>query len=152
MNTDYYYSPFGVIEIRATEKALTNLSFIKEYQSAKTSDNMIIKKTIEQLTEYFEGKRKTFDIPLTPQGTEFQKKVWNALLEIPYGEVVSYASLAKTIDQPKACRAVGSANGKNPIAIIIPCHRVIASDKSLGGYAYGLTIKKDLLLLEKAIK
>jgi methylated-DNA-[protein]-cysteine S-methyltransferase len=112
-------------------------------------DNAIIQQTCKQLDEYFAGKRKIFDLPLSPVGTPFQQKVWKALQQIPYGETISYAQLAQSVDNPKACRAVGSANGKNPVAIIIPCHRVINTGGKLGGYAYGLEIKKQLLDLEQ---
>ena len=95
-----------------------------------------------------DGKRKSFDLPLKPEGTEFQKKVWNALLDIPYGETRSYKDIAVAIGNPKACRAVGMANNRNPISIIIPCHRVIGANGSLVGYGGGLPIKIELLNLE----
>jgi methylated-DNA-[protein]-cysteine S-methyltransferase len=103
----------------------------------------------QQLSEYFSGKRKSFDLPLEPQGTEFQKKVWSALLEIPYGETRSYKDIAERIGNPKACRAVGGANNKNPIVIIIPCHRVIGAYGGLVGYGLGLPMKQQLLDIEK---
>lgn len=102
-----------------------------------------------QLREYFDGKRKIFDLPLKPEGTEFQLKDWNALREIPYGETRSYKDIAFAIGNPKACRAVGTANHNNPISIIIPCHRVIGSDGSLTGYGGGLDKKTYLLELEQ---
>lgn len=105
--------------------------------------------TIQQLDEYFARQRKTFDIALDLSlGTPFQQKVWQALLKIPYGETISYAQLASSIGQPTAYRAVANANGKNPISLIVPCHRVIASDGGLGGYTGGLDIKKQLLAIE----
>lgn len=103
----------------------------------------------KQLREYFSGKRKSFSLKLDIEGTKFQESVWLALNEIPYGETISYAEQAKLVRRPKAFRAVGSANGKNPVAIVLPCHRVIASDSSLGGYGGGLAIKRKLLALEK---
>ena len=103
---------------------------------------------VRQLREYFGGKLKEFDVPLTLEGTEFQRRVWTSLLAIPYGETVSYAQLAERIGNPKAVRAVGLANGSNPIPIIIPCHRVIGSDGSLTGFGGGLDTKKALLALE----
>lgn len=103
-----------------------------------------------EIEEYLSGKRKKFKVPLNPSGTEFQKKVWKELAKIPYGSTFSYKDIAKKINQEKACRAVGTANGKNPLSLIIPCHRVIASDGTLGGYAGGLEIKTILLELEKA--
>ena len=103
----------------------------------------------KQLTEYFAGKRRAFDIPLAPEGTTFQQTVWKALLDIPYGETTSYGELARRIGNERAVRAVGLANGSNPISIIIPCHRVIGSNGSLVGYGGGLPIKQALLSLER---
>lgn len=99
----------------------------------------------EQLTEYFAGARVAFDLPLAPRGTPFQRRVWNGLRAIPYGETISYAELARRIDRPKAMRAVGAANGRNPIPIVVPCHRVIGADGSLTGYGGGLDRKRALL-------
>lgn len=99
----------------------------------------------EQLAEYFAGARVAFDLPLAPRGTPFQRRVWDALREIPYGETISYAQLARRIDRPKAMRAVGAANGRNPIGIVVPCHRVIGADGSLTGYGGGLDRKRALL-------
>ena len=103
----------------------------------------------KQMKEYFEGERKEFDLPLRPEGTDFQKKVWNALLEIPFGETRSYQDIANAVGSPKACRAVGMANHHNPIIIVIPCHRVIGKHGKLVGYGGGLSMKEKLLLLEK---
>lgn len=113
------------------------------------AENVLLKKAATQLDEYFHGKRKKFELPLEPQGTDFQKKVWKELTKIPYGETRSYKEIAIAIKHPKAYRAVGTANGCNPLSVIVPCHRVIASDGSLGGYAGGLKIKKTLLELER---
>ena len=101
-----------------------------------------------QLAEYFTGKRRRFDLPLAPRGTEFQRRVWRALTEIPYGKTVSYGELARRIEKPSAARAVGLANGANPLPIIVPCHRVIGADGSLTGFGGGLPIKRKLLALE----
>jgi methylated-DNA-[protein]-cysteine S-methyltransferase len=109
----------------------------------------VIDNTIKELKEYFAGKRKEFDIPLLFAGTDFQKKVWNELLKIPYGQTVSYMDIARRIKRPTAVRAVASAIGANPMSIIVPCHRVIASNNTLGGYAGGLKAKKQLLEREK---
>lgn len=103
----------------------------------------------QQLTEYFNGQRKRFDLKLAPRGTAFQKQVWKALIDIPYGRTVSYGELAEKIGNPKAFRAVGAANGRNPISIVIPCHRVIGRNGSLTGFGGGLSVKKFLLDLEK---
>lgn len=149
MDTEYYHSPIGILEIKADDKTLISVQLCDKIALHTKSKNPIVRQSIIQLSEYFAGKRRSFDLPLSAKGTEFQEKVWDALLQLPYGKTVSYAEVAKIIRRPKACRAVGSANGKNPIAIIIPCHRVIASDGTLGGYAHGLEIKKQLLDLEK---
>jgi methylated-DNA-[protein]-cysteine S-methyltransferase len=109
----------------------------------------LIKKAAEQFGEYFDGRRKSFNLPLSLCGTDFQVKVWKALQNIPYGETISYGELAAIIGNPKACRAVGMANNRNPIPIIVPCHRVIGHDGSLTGYAGGLELKRQLLELEQ---
>lgn len=112
----------------------------------------ILQMAMQQLTEYFDGSRKQFDLPLDFHGTDFQKSVWQALLRIPHGETRTYAQIATEIGNPNATRAVGAANGKNPISIIAPCHRVIGSSGSLTGFAGGLAIKQQLLDLEKQTK
>jgi methylated-DNA-[protein]-cysteine S-methyltransferase len=149
--------PCGLV-ITEEDKAICGVSFCKTNCKTKkdftentaVNETPLIKKTVQQLNEYFNKKRKIFDLPLSPNGTEFQQKVWNCLQKIPYGETCSYGELAKMIGNPKASRAVGMANNKNPIVIIIPCHRVIGADGSLTGYAGGLDIKKILLGLETA--
>lgn len=152
MNIHHYKSPVGVLEIIINDRAITEVNILRnEPVKMQTSANPLIVETCKQLDEYFAGKRRKFDLPLSPQGgTTFQQTVWKQLQEIPYGRTISYAQLAKAIRNPKACRAVGSANGKNPIAIIIPCHRVIAANGGLGGYSSGLDIKIQLLALEKS--
>lgn len=107
-------------------------------------------RAVDQLEEYFRGERHAFDLPLDVEGTEFQKKVWKELSRIPYGRTVSYKEIARKIKNENAVRAVGSANGRNPLCIVVPCHRVIAADGSLGGYSGGLAVKKKLLAIEKA--
>jgi methylated-DNA-[protein]-cysteine S-methyltransferase len=104
----------------------------------------------QQVLEYLEGKRSVFDLELDPRGTDFQLRVWNALREIPYGETRSYAQIAKQLGQPRAVRAVGTANGANPLSLVVPCHRVIASGGKLGGYGGGLELKARLLAMERA--
>jgi methylated-DNA-[protein]-cysteine S-methyltransferase len=116
------------------------------------STDQLTSQAARQLGEYFSGKRRKFDIPLNPSGTEFQQAVWEALLSIPYGETRSYKQVAEMVGNPKGSRAVGMANNKNPISIIIPCHRVIGSNGALIGYAGGLDMKKGLLELEGAFK
>ena len=116
--------------------------------SKHTQQNLILQKTEVQLHEYFAGKRKRFELPLLAEGTEFQKQVWRELSKIPYGETRSYKDVAVAIKNEKACRAVGAANGRNPIAIVVPCHRVIAADGTLCGFGGGVENKKKLLNLE----
>lgn len=149
-----YTSPLGEIALTANENGLSALAF----QSGKSPisfiglshNNSKFIEVIQQLTEYFEGTRKHFDIPLAPEGTNFQKQVWHALTKIPCGETRSYAWIAKNINNEKAVRAVGTANGANPIALIVPCHRVIGSNGKLTGYAGGLALKAKLLMHEGA--
>lgn len=146
----YYYiydTPAGVITITASGKAITGITFGTSAAGEKL-ETELIKKAHVQLSEYFEGKRKSFDVPLEPKGTAFQKKVWEALCAVDYGTTKSYKDIATACGNDKACRAVGMANNKNPIAILIPCHRVIGSDGSLVGYGGGLDIKQKLLDLE----
>lgn len=145
-------SPVGKLRLVASEKGLvaidvrSNTAYVET--SKNTSAQAILKKTKHQLDQYFAGKRTSFDVALDLVGTEFQVKAWCALCRIPFGKTISYGQQAANIKKPKAFRAVGSANGKNPIPIIVPCHRVVASDGSLGGYSLGLKMKKQLLALE----
>jgi len=145
-----YESPFGIIKIGSDGSAITYVKLLNDNNriGEKTSDNLT-DKTAKQLDEYFSGKRLSFNLPLNPQGTDFQRSVWNALCVVPYGETKSYKQIAEIIMKPKACRAVGAANNKNPIWIIIPCHRVIGSNGALIGYGGGLEMKKYLLDLER---
>ncbi|GAA5130076.1 methylated-DNA--[protein]-cysteine S-methyltransferase [Thalassotalea piscium] len=150
-----YNSPFGDIAITANDKGLTALSFLEGEQQLLSINKLenkpeYFKETIIQLNQYFNHERQRFTLPLDPKGTAFQQQVWRALCTIPFGDTKSYAWLAKNIDNEKAVRAVGSANGKNPIALIIPCHRVIGSNKKLTGYAGGLALKAKLLTHESA--
>ncbi|WP_156951344.1 methylated-DNA--[protein]-cysteine S-methyltransferase [Lacrimispora aerotolerans] len=146
---DTMESRVGTLTIVCDEKAITGLEFlIQEPIGGVRKRTPLMEQAVLQIEEYMDGKRRSFDLPLKPEGTEFQKKVWNALLDIPYGETRSYKDIAVSIDNPKACRAVGMANNRNPIAIIIPCHRVIGANGSLVGYGGGLPIKIELLNLE----
>ena len=154
----YYSSPLGKIVLTANNDGLTALEFIDgdkttvippHYQSL-TTEHSIFAEVCQQLTQYFTKKRITFNLPLAPKGTPFQQQVWQALTTIKQGETKSYAWLAKTINNEKAVRAVGSANGANPIALIVPCHRVIGANGKLTGYAGGLTLKAKLLEFEGA--
>ena len=147
----YYNTKIGRIGMEENGVAITRLDFINkdaQEEIIEKQETVLLKEAIKQLNEYLDGKRTLFDLPLEPKGTEFQKKVWNALKEIPYGETRSYGEIAKIIGNEKASRAVGMANNKNPIAIIVPCHRVIGANGKLVGYAGGLDIKEKLLKLE----
>lgn len=124
-------------------------SFSREPSRRNHRETDLLKQARRQLSEYFNGTRKEFTLPLSMKGTPFQVQVWNALLEIPYGETRSYKEIAQAVQSPNACRAVGMANHNNPIGIVVPCHRVIGSDGSMTGYAGGLDIKKKLLELER---
>ncbi|MCB0412442.1 MAG: methylated-DNA--[protein]-cysteine S-methyltransferase [Bdellovibrionales bacterium] len=145
-------SPVGNLKIVASDKGLAAILWEKmNFKGGPTCEdktNPILLETERQLIEYFKGERKIFTIELDPIGTEFQQKVWKALQTIPFGETRSYGDLAKQIGKPSASRAVGAANGKNPIAIIIPCHRVIGSSGKLTGFAGGLNVKARLLNFE----
>ena len=144
-----YESLFGNIIIVSNGKAITNITLESNINPGCNKEaNELTNKAAEQLSEYFNNKRKNFDIPLDPCGSEFQRKVWQALREIPYGQTRSYKQVAQMIDNPNACRAVGLANNKNPIWIMIPCHRVIGSDGKLVGYGGGLEMKQRLLEIE----
>ncbi len=149
-------SPVGPLFLAASEKGLVRLEFESRVQVLNpgavklTESREALAPHLQQLEEYFAGQRREFSIPLDLRGTEFQLKCWRALLEIPYGETRSYGDLARAIGHPQAFRAVGMSNNRNPIAIIVPCHRVIASDGSLCGYGGGLDIKRKLLDLERA--
>lgn len=148
----YYNSPLGVIKVVSNSEALTRLSFEdKPHYSTQNDSPAILSKALSQLDEYFKGYRRTFSLSLSPKGTTFQQSVWKTLQQIPYGQTVSYGKLARRLGNPNKVRAVGKANGKNPIPIIIPCHRVIGADNSLVGYSGGIDRKKYLLKHEGAL-
>jgi methylated-DNA-[protein]-cysteine S-methyltransferase len=144
----YYQSPVGMLKIGGTDTYIAELTFVKSNDQVvhgAPGISEVMHQCTEQLIEYFSGKRRAFNIPIHQEGTSFQQKVWAELLNIPYGKTLSYLDLAKKLGDVKAIRAAASTNGKNNIAIIVPCHRVIGSDRSLTGYAGGLPIKKWLL-------
>lgn len=148
----YYESEPGLIEITAGETGIITLYFTKKKSNLKSDSKSFpvhLKDCIRQLDEYFKGKRITFDLPLIISGTDFQKKVWNELKKIPFGKTASYKEIALKAGNIKAVRAIGNANNKNKIAVIIPCHRVIGSDGKLSGYAGGVKRKKWLLEHER---
>lgn len=155
-NYEIYSTRFGEMRIAAGEQGLVALSFHRDERPLPTGADWqrgataLTDEAARQLGEYFAGERREFDLPLAPPGTEFQCRVWNALRQIPYGETRSYREQAEMLGDLKAIRAVGRANGANPIAIAIPCHRVIGADGSLTGYAGGLDMKARLLTLEGA--
>jgi len=144
----YYNSPIGVLEIITSKDAILSAMFVEE-EKESSEEIEILREAIKQFDEYFKGTRKDFNIKCEVEGTEFQKTAWKALMEIPYGETRSYKQQAILIGNEKATRAVGSANSKNIISIIIPCHRVIGSNQKLTGYAGGLDKKQWLLEHEK---
>lgn len=150
MGKSYYKSPIGILEIICENNALISLKIV-ESASKSNNETELIKEIKTQLDEYFLGKRKKFYIKINLKGTEFQKKVWMELLKISYGKTKSYSEIASSIGNKNAQRAVGSACNKNPIMIVIPCHRVISKNGKLSGFAYGTDIKEILLNLEKAI-
>ncbi len=144
----YYESPVGLIKIAATEHYIAEVEFVKDDEPILHGEpgiSDVMHNCTEQLIEYFHGTRTSFDLPVSQSGTDFQQRVWNELLEIPYGRTISYMDLAKRLGDPKCIRAAASTNGKNKLAIIVPCHRVIGTDRSLTGYAGGLPRKKWLL-------
>lgn len=163
MNALYNYkfkSPLGEITITEEDGFITNLIFSGEKPTIKNKhddpddfftkkETPLLKKAAEQIREYLDGKRKDFDLPLNPSGTDFMRRDWKVLQSIPYGETCSYKDVATKLGNPNACRAVGLANNRNPISIIIPCHRVIGANGKMVGYGGGLPIKEFLLKLER---
>lgn len=149
-------SPVGRLLLTADDKALTGVCFADKHGCSQIgkawAGHPVLCEAKRQLGEYFAGQRRKFELPLAPAGTKFQRRVWKALEHIPYGETCAYGEIARRIGKPKAVRAVGAANGANPIPIIVPCHRVIGADGSLTGYGGGLTRKKKLLALESVTR
>ncbi|MEL3974134.1 methylated-DNA--[protein]-cysteine S-methyltransferase [Rossellomorea oryzaecorticis] len=144
--TLFMESPIGVLELKADQEKLLSLEFAHENQAATGTVHPILAEAERQLEEYFRGEREEFTLPLKIEGTEFQREVWNALREIPYGSTCSYVDIATRINRPKAVRAIGQANKANRFPIIIPCHRVIGKNKTLTGYAGKQVDKKEILL------
>ena len=155
--TTYYQSPIGLMKVSGTETYISEMIFEDNLQrpTADRSDKMenppLIIQAIEQLIQYFHGGRRVFDLPINQQGTDFQQKVWHELVNIPYGKTISYLELSRRLGDQKVIRAAASANGKNNICIVVPCHRVIGSKNDLVGYGGGLWRKKWLLGLENKI-
>lgn len=148
-----YRSPVGLLKIEINEYGICALHFLREVEPGfcdiTVPGQPLLKQAVQELEEYFHSSRREFTLPLVPQGTPFQLSVWQALQTIPYGTTCSYGEIAAAIGNPKACRAVGMANNKNPLPILIPCHRVIGANGKLVGYGAGLDIKKQLLALEQ---
>lgn len=144
----WYDSPIGILKIAEDDQGITEVSFQEEIGADQKEGSLYLEKTLRQLEEYFAGIRRSFDVPLSLKGTEFQKKVWHALKEIPYGHTACYQEVAAMIGNEKASRAIGNANHHNPVVIIVPCHRVIKANGSIGGYGGGIERKKYLLNLE----
>ena len=151
----YYASPIGNIRITCNETCITELHFLHQEESRQPGNPAdapaILQQTLDQLIEYFQGRRKTFDVPVYQEGTDFQQRVWNELLNIPFGKTISYLTLSKRLGDPEVIRAAAATNGKNNIAIIVPCHRVIGSNNDLIGYASGIRRKRWLLEMEAKI-
>jgi methylated-DNA-[protein]-cysteine S-methyltransferase len=152
MESYFLNSPIGLLRIEGDNNGISSLKFMNsdEFESKEIPD--VLTNAISQLEEYFNGTRTDFELKLNPQGTDFQKRIWRLLIDIPYSKTISYQDLANRLNDPFVIRAAASANGKNPIPIIIPCHRVIGSDGSLTGYAGGLHRKKWLLDHENPVK
>ena len=145
-----YHSPIGHLNITADDGCITELGFIDDnnypaYQEQDAQLPKVIHQCVDELIEYFAGTRREFTVPINQEGTEFQQRVWKELYELPFGKTLSYADLVKKLGDPKVIRAAASANGKNKIAIIVPCHRIIGTDQSLVGYAWGKARKRWLL-------
>ncbi|MEA2457564.1 MAG: methylated-DNA-[protein]-cysteine S-methyltransferase [Thermoleophilaceae bacterium] len=143
-----FSSPVGPLTLEGGDNALTRLGFTAP-SSPSVDGEHAFEATVAQLEEYFAGERTAFDVSLEFAGTAFERRVWHEVRAIPYGQTVTYAEIARRVGSPSACRAVGRANGRNPIAVIVPCHRVIGSDGSLTGYAGGIEMKRALLDLER---
>jgi methylated-DNA-[protein]-cysteine S-methyltransferase len=154
MNYTYLDTPIGTLLIAGDAEAVRRIDFPKNGKASTPGEDWTesargpVGQAVKQLREYFAGQRADFDLPLLPEGTEFQRSVWRNLQDIPYGETISYGELAKRVGNPKASRAVGAANGQNPIPIVIPCHRVIGANGKLTGFGGGLPTKEALLALE----
>lgn len=148
----YLDSPIGIVEVAATAEAIKKIEFVDDKMDRTVPPVAVLQEAADQLTAYFDGKLQQFDLPLAPEGTAFRQKVWQALLQIPFGQTTSYLDIARAIGNPKAVRAVGGANHHNPISIVIPCHRVIGANGKLTGYGGGLWRKEWLLQHERTTR
>lgn len=152
METAFIHTPLGIAKLEGDVLGLAAITVLDTAAPLTQVIPEVLEDAVYQLQEYFKGERTSFDLPLQPTGTDFQQRVWSLLMDIPYGKTVSYLELSKTLGDIKAIRAVAAANGKNPLWIVVPCHRVIGSDGSLTGYAGGLSRKKWLLDHENPVK
>lgn len=149
MDIHYFESPLGTIKVSGDDAGITEVSFVDDFSNDTTNSiPSTLSKCVQQLEEYFSGHRTHFDVNLNPQGTKFQQTIWDLLLSLPFGQTISYLKLARLYGNTKAVRAVAAAIGKNPILVLVPCHRVIGSDGTLVGYAGGKNRKEKLLQLE----
>jgi len=154
INYQYFKSPIGQLRLVSNGSSLTAIEFEHRQQGKPEGEpfaDQVLEQCARQLDQYFSGQRRVFDLPLAAVGTDFQREVWGALRDIPYGTSCSYADIARVIGRPKAVRAVGTANGRNPLPVVVPCHRVVGKDGSLTGFAGGLELKRQLLELEGAL-
>lgn len=154
--TAFYASPIGQLRISSNDSCITEVHFLNKDEpftatTALTGAPPVLEQCLDELTAYFNGQRKSFEVPVYQEGTDFQQRVWNELMNIPFGKTISYLTLAKRLGDPKSIRAAASTNGKNCIAVIVPCHRVIGSNNDLVGYGGGLWRKKWLLDMETKI-
>jgi len=145
----YVESPIGLVEIGVSSEGISQLTFV-EKRRRRVTTNLLVEAGMEQISDYFFGKRKTFDMPIVLEGTTFQVSVWRQLVTVPFGETASYKTIAEKIHHPRAFRAVGAANGRNPVSIVVPCHRIVGNNGSLTGYGGGLWRKEWLLRHEGA--
>ena len=145
----YYQAPMGVLKIEADDSAIKTIHHATSMEHLTDMPPEVIRTLIDELDAYFAGKNPRWTVPIAPEGTEFQQLVWAELQKIPYGETTTYGDIARTINKPTSFRAVGQANNRNPISVVIPCHRVIATDGAMQGYAGGLDRKEFLLALEQ---
>ena len=142
----YWQSPVGLVEVVGDDIAVHSVLFVEEKRREQTGTlSDTVKECVKQLSEYFDGRRRDFDLSMAQKGTDFQQRVWTELMNIPFGKTVSYMQMAKALGDPKCIRAAGTANGKNQIAVIVPCHRVVGANGTLVGYAGGLNRKRWLL-------
>ena len=151
LDKGYLFTDIGALEVTGTEHGIVSVTFVENVDTCAACVTLVVQQCIAELSQYFGGKRTTFSVLLNAGGTEFRRLVWQALREIPFGQTKSYRDVAMAIDRPRSAHAVGGAVGRNPIAIIVPCHRVIGSDGSLTGYAFGLDRKQWLLEHERRV-